>query len=385
MFIVAEGPGDLIFLSWLVNPNQDSLDQQVEQAYEELGGEIQSRNAILLSERIYGSVAASPRILQIRQAVLERRGWRVEVPPTCVEGKPFSPSGFAGVHAIVIQPASHPGCPVRYSGKTCGTKIRGNDAEYLYLADVGQLARAPFAGSPAEEARAALALAGRILEQENWSFHEVRRTWFYLDKILDWYGDFNAVRNQAFKQLGLLNGNPLTLVPASTGIQGRNALGGWCTLDLLAMKPVAGRPLEIKRLKNPKQNEATAYGSAFSRGLSIQTATSLYVFVSGTASIDEQGKTVHAGDFERQIRRTLENVEALLQAAGARLEDICQATAFVKNPNDVDRYLRIAGRLGIDEIPAVNTIADVCREDLLYELDATAVLPCSPLSHDSRK
>ncbi|MFB3786494.1 MAG: Rid family hydrolase [bacterium] len=385
MLIVAEGPGDLVFLSWLADPTPCSLEKLAERAYDELAGEIQSRRAVLLSERIYGSVDSIPPVLKIRQAVLERRGCPVEVPPTCVEGKPFSGSGFAGIHALALRSPLVPDTPVVFEGKACGAKARGSDAEYLCLADVGQLARGSQAVTPAGEARTALTLAEQILEQERWSFHDVRRTWFYLDNILDWYGEFNAVRNQAFKQMGLLNGNPLTLVPASTGIHGRNALGGWCTLDLLAMKPVEGQPFETRRLKNPKQNEAISYGSAFSRGLSIKTATSIYLFVSGTASIDEQGKTVHSGNFERQVQRTVENVEALLTSAGARLEDICQATTFVKNINDVDQYAQIASRLGIDEIPAINTIADVCRDDLLFELDATVVLPCSTIIHETRK
>jgi len=385
MFIVAEGPGDLIFLSWLTNPIPGAVDSLAEQAYEELAGAMQSRQAVLLSERIYGSVDAIPPVLKVRQKVLERRGCRMEAPPTCVEGKPFSGSGFAGIHVIALRPPLVSEAPIVFGRQIRGARARGCDAEYLFLADVGQLAREAQADTPAAETRAALAYAEQILEQEQWSFHDVRRTWFYLDNILDWYCDFNTVRNQAFKQMGLLNGHPDTLVPASTGIHGRNARGGWCTLDLLAMKPVEGQPFEIQRLKNPRQNEATSYGSAFSRGLSIKTATSLYVFVSGTASIDEQGKTVHPGNFDRQVRRTVENVESLLISAGARLEDICQATVFIKNQQDVERYLRMAGRLGIDEIPAINTIADVCRDDLLFELDATVVLPCSPLTYENRK
>ena len=54
-------------------------------------------------------------------------------------------------------------------------------------------------------------------------------------------------------------------IPASTGIEGRNARGGWCALDLLALQPRAGGRLEMRRLHNRKQNEATEYGSAFAR------------------------------------------------------------------------------------------------------------------------
>ena len=69
-----------------------------------------------------------------------------------------------------------------------------------------------------------------------------------------------------------------------------------------------------------------------------------YVFVSGTASIDDHGATVHVGDFETQTRYTLEAVEALLEGAGASLADVAQATAFLKNPCDGRSFERIVER-----------------------------------------
>ena len=167
-------------------------------------------------------------------------------------------------------------------------------------------------------------------------------------------------------------------IPASTGIHGRNHHLSWCTLDLLATRPVGGVPLTIDRLANPKQNEAPDYGSAFSRGLAVTTGRTRYVVVSGTASIDDQGETIHVGDFVRQTEVTMDMVEALLVQGGAGLENVVQATAFIKRPEDVGTFQRIINELGLEDLPIVCTIADVCRDDLLFELDATAVLPATP-------
>jgi len=71
----------------------------------------------------------------------------------------------------------------------------------------------------------------------------------------------------------------------------------------------------------------------------------------------------------------MENVEALLASAGASLGDICQATAFVKRAEDIDAFYRIAERMGYKAEQAVCMAADVCREELLFEIDASAVLP----------
>ena len=102
--------------------------------------------------------------------------------------------------------------------------------------------------------------------------------------------------------------------------RGATPRGGWCTLDLLALQPSGRRPRSRwSGSTTGKQNEATEYGSAFARAMEVVLGDARYVFVSGTASIDDHGATVHVGDFETQTRYTLEAVEALLDGAGARL------------------------------------------------------------------
>jgi enamine deaminase RidA (YjgF/YER057c/UK114 family) len=206
----------------------------------------------------------------------------------------------------------------------------------------------------------------------------VARTWFYLRDILDWYGPFNAVRSAAFRRMGLLGPTGEGQIPASTGIEGRNPRGGWCTLDLMALQSRGGRPLEMKRLRSRRQNEATEYGSAFARAMEVALGDARYVFVSGTASIDDRGATVHVGDFERQAGHTLEAVHAVLEGAGARLSDVGQATAFLANPCDGRSFDRIVDRSELREAPLVTTVADVCRGDLLFEIEAVAVVPSGP-------
>jgi enamine deaminase RidA (YjgF/YER057c/UK114 family) len=217
-------------------------------------------------------------------------------------------------------------------------------------------------------------VAEEILNDHGWSFADVSRTWFYLDDILDWYDRFNRARTEVFEVFGLLDRSPTSVIPASTGIGGRNAREHRCTLDLLATRPLAGRELFVERLRNPLQNEAPEYGSSFSRGLNVATDRCRYLLVSGTASIDESGDTVHPRDFDRQARRTLDNIESLLASGGAVFDDICQASAFVKRPQDVEHLRRILKLRGLENLPMVCTIEDICRDDLLVELDATAVI-----------
>ncbi len=369
----SEAGSELLLLSW--NETEARPPETVaEEAYAAIDEACRSRASAPLQERVFGDLSAAPALARGRARAL--RGsplW--SVPPTFVQGSPVGRPGLAGIHVLAARGASR----VVVAGDTpLGRVVEGESVRFLGLADVGRSVPAGLATGPAEDTAAAIDAARTLLEREGFTFRDVARTWFYLREILDWYGRFNDVRNAAFRGLGLLGPRGDGELPASTGIEGRNARGGWCTLDLIALQSRGGAPLAARRLSSQKQNEATEYGSAFARALELVHGDARYVFVSGTASIDERGATVNRGDFEAQALRALEVVEALLAGAGARLADVAQATAFLKRPDDARALERVLARAGLQQAPIVTTVADVCRDDLLFEIDATAVVPAGP-------
>lgn len=374
MLFATKGPGDLDFLTWTPDGVAEGPKSLAQSAYREIFAELEARGAEILQERIFGAVESAGEILSGRATVAEERP-RTDPPPTFIEGRPCVGGPLAGIHLITAIPADTGEVrPINLVDAVGGRQVTGMDADYLGLSDVARLGNQLERG-PAEDARNTIDLARELLVANGWSFHQVRRTWFYLDDILSWYDDFNRARNEIFVELGLLNGSRPGLIPASTGIRGCNSRGHRCTLDLLAIRPADNQRVEFDLLHNPLQNEAPEYGSAFSRGLTVATARCRYFFVSGTASIDETGATVHSGDFERQTRRTLDNIESLLASRGAVMDDICQATVFIKNHDDLALLTPILRTRGLDRLPMVTTVDDVCRDDLLVEIDATAMMP----------
>lgn len=128
-------------------------------------------------------------------------------------------------------------------------------------------------------------------------------------------------------------------------------------------------------------NEAYAYDrpSSFSRALSFEIGDTTVLLISGTASVDERGKTVHVGDFRAQCWRTYRNISTLLESAGMSWRDIARTTCYLR---DIERDYRdfnevrtaFFGWLGLDPLPASTGIqARLCREDLLVEIEAIAV------------
>src|SRR5437868_4762933 len=101
------------------------------------------------------------------------------------------------------------------------------------------------------------------------------------------------------------------------------------------LEEITNAPVEKRAITNHKVlNEAYAYGSAFSRGMCIDLNGLSILLISGTASIDDDGNTVHVGDFRAQTRRTFDNITGLLAAEGATWKDIVRTTCYLR---DIER------------------------------------------------
>ena len=130
----------------------------------------------------------------------------------------------------------------------------------------------------------------------------------------------------------------------------------------------------MRHLSSPGQPEALSYGSAFSRGALIEEPGVSLVQVSGTAAIDTQGQSLYPKDIRAQIDCTFEKIEMLLGQVGATLADVAAASVFVKHPEHAQVYRERAAGRGLGDIPAVVMVADICRAELLFEMDAEVVV-----------
>jgi enamine deaminase RidA (YjgF/YER057c/UK114 family) len=130
----------------------------------------------------------------------------------------------------------------------------------------------------------------------------------------------------------------------------------------------------VKRLTSTAQLDAFRYGSAFSRAAVIPEPDVSLIEVSGTAAIDERGKSQFVDDIHGQIECTFEKIEKLMSTEGAGLGDIAAATVFMKRPEYAGIFREMARQRGLEEFPAVCVVTDVCRDELLFEIDAEAVV-----------
>jgi enamine deaminase RidA (YjgF/YER057c/UK114 family) len=96
--------------------------------------------------------------------------------------------------------------------------------------------------------------------------------------------------------------------------------------------------------------------------------------ISGTASIAPEGHSVHVGDVDAQTRLTFEVAEAILASRGMGWGDVTRLIAYFKCRDDVTAFDRGRAALGIPEMPVLFTANDICRDDLLFEIELDAVV-----------
>lgn len=211
-------------------------------------------------------------------------------------------------------------------------------------------------------------IARETLRRQGIEFPDVVRTWIYLDDIDRDYGKLNASRNAFFEHRGVGR------LPASTGIgAAMRSPGVWVSADVWALATPQIADVEV--MTTPTLNEAPEYGSAFSRGIKVTLPEETYLFISGTASVDERGDTAHRGDVRAQMERMLLNVDELLRPHQATLADLSSAVTYLKSAEDAGLYRQLCAERSMVKVPHTMVQADVCRPELLCEMEAVAVLP----------
>jgi enamine deaminase RidA (YjgF/YER057c/UK114 family) len=344
-------------------PDQNApADKQAQEIFSAIADTLRSKKAAILQERVFAVQDVTKTISDIRSK--QYGALDDGVTPSllvCAEGR-SGPIAGVQVHAIAADTAPE---PIDFDGTRCGRILRVPGRTYLTLSNIS----APDSPQPTQQAAAMLEKGEAILKQSGTDMLSVARTWMWLADILSWYDDFNHVRNEFFTERGIIGQNTRQSMPASTGIGLAPADGAHCAMDLIAVLEPADSVQYLPAVG--KQQCALEYGSAFSRASKAAAPAAETVFVSGTASIDADGNTTNIDDAEGQINTTIENVRAVLKDMNCADSDVVQIVAYCKTA-DVENIL--TGLKDTLPWPWLSAICDVCRPDLLFEIEAAATL-----------
>jgi enamine deaminase RidA (YjgF/YER057c/UK114 family) len=362
----------------ITDPNADPT-KTAEVIYDRVTKILANAGTQIVHERIFGDIEIYKNILETRNKSIRKRFSEDPGLVTYIEGESCYGNPLAGIQLRSFRPSKGE-APVRIIRE--GNIPRGrmwsqNGAKFLQFQSIhgGNLSDGQ---NRRKQAETMFRKAEALLKSNGASTKDVVRTWIYVENILDWYNEFNQARNTCYADFGLLTSGDLNhaediFLPASTGIAGKNQKDAPTIMDLLAIGQNLDTKIQIRPLYGIRQRSPYRYGSAFSRATCVVEPKGKWIFVSGTASINEKGESVNVGDISSQVKYTVEVVDSLIQPEGASFSDLYEATVFLKNKSDFSLYRETAKSLGLLNIPAVYLVADVCRDELLFELDAALV------------
>lgn len=251
-------------------------------------------------------------------------------------------------------------------GRVTGTVWEDDDAEYCFLAGVNP---ADISESRGTQASSVFLQIEHFLAQAGMTFADVVRTWLYIDRVCEWYGEFNAARSAFFDARNVFE----TFLPASTGIGTANLDGAALVAGAVAMRPKReGVRAEI--VESPLQAPAMAYKSSFSRAAEFIRPGNNRLFISGTASIKPNSHDVaYVGDIEKQVDCTMNAVKAILESRGYGWKDVPRAIVYLKEASFLETWRAWLAKNGLPADFAAETVCDVCRDEWLFEIECDAV------------
>jgi enamine deaminase RidA (YjgF/YER057c/UK114 family) len=197
------------------------------------------------------------------------------------------------------------------------------------------------------------------------------RTWVYVRDIDNNYSGMVEARKEFFQAQGLTKE---TRYVASTGIEGKAAdTAALVTMDGLSYGNISEEQIvTMNALEN--LSPTIIYGVTFERGLRVKFGDRSHLFISGTASIDKDGKILHPGDVEKQTLRTIENVEALLRKQNATLNDMAYVLCYIRNPKHFESVSDILKSRLPGDIPVIVVEGAVCRPGWLFEMEGVGII-----------
>lgn len=319
---------------------------------------LKNADKTIVNLMVFGSVSACPAVDEAMRRVFGLIHW----PVTWVEGAACGDQPIAGMQVFAF--CADQVKPVMLAGQVVGSVFEDGSMRHCLL---GGLVPGLSPTARRDQFRQTLEKMQTALNQAGFSLGDVIRTWYYLDELLSWYGEFNEARIQAYAGVKFRGGSS----PASTGISGRNPAGTPLVAGAWAVQPLHS-DARVEEIQSPLQCPAAAYGSLFSRAMEISSLHDRRLLISGTASIAPEGQTLWPGDLRRQIDLTMQVVESILTSRGFAFSDITRATAYFKNRADIPEFSAWCADRGLRSLPVVSAQCGICRDDLLFELEADA-------------
>jgi enamine deaminase RidA (YjgF/YER057c/UK114 family) len=316
-----------------------------------------------------------------------------EMPPTSVIAQ--SPeNGTLVLELIIIEGLQADHIIHRHNDETSWLIIENSSMKMLVASGVSDDTDA---GNILQSSNTAFNTIQKVLSDEGMVFSDIIRQWNYIEQITridntnnsvsQHYQIFNDVRSKFYQQASFKNG-----FPAATGI-GTDC--GGIIIDIIAAK--FGMDCAAIPIKSPIQLDAYTYSKdvlaennsmsdfcrttpKFERAKIFITPLHKWIFISGTAAIVGQ-KSIPQPSAEVQTEMTIQNILSLISSENllnhgmhpGEIANINNLRVYIKYSKDILPVKKICNK-HFPGIPAVYIVADICRPELLVEIEGQAVI-----------
>jgi len=132
------------------------------------------------------------------------------------------------------------------------------------------------------------------------------------------------------------------------------------------------RAPQVKRTNPPALSKPTGYTHVVE-----VTGPAKTIYVSGQIAYDKDGKLVGAGDMKAQAEQVFKNLQAALDAAGAKFSDVVKMNSYITDMSKVQAVRDVRTRYFGETTPASTfvQVAGLVRPELLLEVEVVAVVP----------
>lgn len=342
-------------------------ESMVQEEYSNLNRYLTQNEIQVVYEKCFGQLSFKDKVLDIKRSV-EREKF-LQWPLSYIEGNPVLNSCMSSLTVMGIRSLNKEVKIeyIEFEDRVIGTKVIDSNQEYLYIMGLASDTR-----HGTNEFNVMFEQLKDILSVSHFSVGDIVRTWIYLNDINDNYVDFNEARRVFFEQSNIDYSSSSNVLPASTCIHGITNYGATAMIDVMCIKKMSSFA-KIDRIYTPLLNEAEGdsylFKPTFSRALSIEADNHIEIQLSGTASVDQNGETVFKDDPYKQIQKTLTNIESMLSVHELTFEDFVQSTCFFKSDEYYTVFKQVMKEMDIPHFSSTFVIGDICRQDLLCEID----------------
>lgn len=127
--------------------------------------------------------------------------------------------------------------------------------------------------------------------------------------------------------------------------------------------------MEKIHIKHPERSPEFITG-AYSDAVQVGE----FLFVSGQAAVDFISSTFVLGTIEEETIRTLDNIKAIIEAAGGTMENVVKCTVHLSDINDFNKYNAVYATYFNGVKPARTTVQSVLAEGIKVEIDAIVII-----------